>query len=127
MVQRVSLHPKLRPRFIEPMECRRVPTLPEGHDWLYGIKQDGYRAIGLVDGNSAMLYSISGQDYSSQFRHIAFSLQSLRRGDLILDGEIVALDEKDEPVSRNSRTAAPAGDQLFITSLTFSIEMDGTL
>jgi bifunctional non-homologous end joining protein LigD len=94
MVQRVSLHPKLRPRFIEPMECRRVPTLPEGHDWLYEIKQDGYRAIGLIDGNSAMLYSISGQDYSSQFRHIAFSLQNLRQGDLILDGEIVALDEK---------------------------------
>jgi hypothetical protein len=61
MVQRVSLHPKLRRRYIEPMECRRVATLPQGRDWLYEIKQDGYRAIGLIDGNSAMLYSSSGR------------------------------------------------------------------
>lgn len=67
--------------------------LPEGNEWIYEIKQDGYRAIGLTEGNSAMLYSVSGQDYSSQFRHIIFALQTLRRGDLVLDGEIVALDE----------------------------------
>lgn len=93
MVQRVSLNPKSHPRFIEPMECRRVAKLPEGEDWVYEIKQDGYRVIGLVEGNSAMLYSISGQDYTSQFRPVAFALQTLRQGNLILDGEIVALDE----------------------------------
>jgi bifunctional non-homologous end joining protein LigD len=80
MIQRVNLHPKPRPRFIEPMECTRVPKLPEGDDWVYEIKQDGYRVIRLVDGNSAMLYSMSGQDYSSEFRHITFALQSLRQG-----------------------------------------------
>ena len=93
MVQRVSLTPKPRPRFIEPMECKRVPKLPEGSDWVYEIKQDGYRAIALVEGNSAILYSMSGQDYSSQFRHIVFGLQTLRQGNLVLDGEVVALDE----------------------------------
>ena len=75
------------------MECTHVPSLPEGENWVYEIKQDGYRAIGLVDGNSAMLYSMSGQDYSSEFRHITFALKSLRQGNLVLDGEIVALDE----------------------------------
>lgn len=94
MVQRVSLKTKPRPRFIEPMECRRVAALPQGSEWTYEIKQDGYRAIALTEGNSAMLYSISGQDYSSQFRHITFALQTLRQGNLVLDGEIVALDDK---------------------------------
>jgi hypothetical protein len=94
MVQRVNLHPKPRPRFIEPMECTRVATLPEGEDWVYEIKQDGYRAIGLVDGSSAMLYSMSGQDYTSEFRHIVFALRNLHQGNLVLDGEIVALDEQ---------------------------------
>jgi ATP-dependent DNA ligase len=94
MVQRVNLHPKPRPRFIEPMECTRVATLPEGEDWVYEIKQDGYRAIGLVDGSSAMLYSMSGQDYNSEFRHIVFALRNLHQGNLVLDGEIVALDEQ---------------------------------
>ena len=94
MVQSVNLDPKPRPRFIEPMECTRVATLPEGKDWVYEIKQDGYRAIGLIDGNSAMLYSMSGQDYSSEFRHIIFALRNLHQGNLVLDGEIVALDEQ---------------------------------
>src|SRR5438477_6599029 len=91
MVQRGILKPKPRPHFVEPMECKRVPKLPEGQDWVYEIKQDGYRAIGLVDGNSALLYSISGQAYSSQFREIVFALNNLRQGNLVLDGEIVAL------------------------------------
>ena len=43
MVQRVSLNPKPQPRFIEPMECRRVAKLSEGEDSFYEIKQDGYR------------------------------------------------------------------------------------
>src|SRR5690349_6845270 len=29
MVQRVALHPKPRPRFIEPMECQRVASCPK--------------------------------------------------------------------------------------------------
>jgi bifunctional non-homologous end joining protein LigD len=62
MVQRGILKPKQRPRFIEPMECKRVPKLPEGADWLYEIKQDGYRVEGLVDGNTALLYSMSATD-----------------------------------------------------------------
>src|SRR3954469_22855788 len=94
MVQRGILKPKPRPRFIEPMECKRVTALPQGSEWVYEIKQDGYRAIGLVDGNSALLYSISGLDYSSQFQHITFALKNLGQGNLVLDGEIVALDEK---------------------------------
>jgi DNA ligase D-like protein (predicted ligase) len=94
MVQKGILNPKPRPRFIEPMECRRVARLPEGDEWVYEIKQDGYRAVGLVDGRSAMLYSMSGQDFSSEFRHLIFALQNLRQGDLVLDGEIVALDPK---------------------------------
>jgi ATP-dependent DNA ligase len=38
-----------------------VPTPRElvRDDWVYEIKQDGYRVIGLVDGNSAKLYSMS--------------------------------------------------------------------
>ena len=61
MVQFVNRNPKPRPRFIEPMQCKRVPRLPEGEGWLYEIKQDGYRAIAVVDGNSALLYSMSGR------------------------------------------------------------------
>ena len=38
MVERITRTPKPRPRFIEPMECKRVPKLPEGDLWLYGTE-----------------------------------------------------------------------------------------
>ena len=126
MVQRGIRDPQPRPRFIEPMECKRVAKLPEGDDWVYEIKQDGYRAIGLVDGNSALLYSMSGQDYSSQFRHITFALKNLNQGDLVLDGEIVALDEQAAPAFRSCKTGALAGAPSSITSSTSFIEMGRT-
>lgn len=32
-------------RFIEPMYARLVNELPEGKDWLYEVKFDGYRCL----------------------------------------------------------------------------------
>lgn len=93
MVQRVLRNPKPQPRFISPMECQRVPKLPEGDDWLYEIKQDGYRVIAVVDGGTVLLHSMKGLDYTREFSTIAFSLKNLNQK-LILDGEIVALDEQ---------------------------------
>jgi ATP-dependent DNA ligase len=34
-------------RFVEPMQCLAVAKLPEGPDWEYEIKFDGYRALGI--------------------------------------------------------------------------------
>ena len=34
----------MKPKFIEPMECLAVPKLPNGPQWFYEIKLDGYRA-----------------------------------------------------------------------------------
>jgi bifunctional non-homologous end joining protein LigD len=93
MVQRVLRNPKPHPRFISPMECQRVPKLPEGDDWFYEIKQDGYRVIAVVDGSTVLLYSMSGLDYTREFPQVAFGLNNLKRR-VILDGEIVALDDQ---------------------------------
>ena len=37
--------PKAKIRFIEPMYALAVQNLPEGKEWLYEIKLDGYRAL----------------------------------------------------------------------------------
>jgi DNA ligase D-like protein (predicted ligase) len=97
MVQRGERSPKPRPRFIEPMECRRVPRLPQGDDWLYEIKQDGYRIVSVIDGNTSLLYSMSGFDYTSKYPHIAEALKWLKLRGAVFDGEVVALDESGRP------------------------------
>ena len=65
MVQHVARNPKPRPRFIEPIECKRVSKLPEGDAWVYEPKQDGYRIISLIDGSSTQLFSMSGLNYTT--------------------------------------------------------------
>jgi ATP-dependent DNA ligase len=35
--------PKQAAHFIETMDCLPVPRLPEGPEWTYEIKLDGYR------------------------------------------------------------------------------------
>jgi hypothetical protein len=38
------------------MECLAVPKLPNGLGWLYEIKLDGYRAIAVKSGGSAIFF-----------------------------------------------------------------------
>jgi ATP-dependent DNA ligase len=49
--------PRREAAFLEPMECLAVVNVPEGADWIYEIKLDGYRAIAV---NSQGKVSTSG-------------------------------------------------------------------
>jgi len=49
--------PKIGAKFIEPMDCLAVSKLPEGSQWLWELKLDGYRAIGVQSSERVRLYS----------------------------------------------------------------------
>src|SRR5438270_5548712 len=96
MVQRAEA-PKPYPRFIEPMECLQVESLPDSDDWLYEVKLDGYRAIAVKDGKDVGLYSRYGNSLLADFPGIAFGLRQIRHRAVTFDGEIVALDAEGHP------------------------------
>jgi ATP-dependent DNA ligase len=46
-------HPNTKLKFLEPMYARLVNELPEGKEWLYEVKFDGYRCLaGGFDGSN---------------------------------------------------------------------------
>jgi DNA ligase D-like protein (predicted ligase) len=81
-------------RFIPPMECLEVYQIPEGELWQYELKLDGYRTIAIKQGGEVDLFSRNGTPFNSQFPSVLKTLETVRVKRFILDGEIVALDER---------------------------------
>jgi DNA ligase D-like protein (predicted ligase) len=77
--------------FIESMECLPVPALPEGKEWSYEIKLDGFRLEAVKKKREITLYSRRGNILNRKFPYIATALKDLP-DNTILDGEVVALD-----------------------------------
>ena len=73
------------------MQALLVEKLPEG-DWLYEVKFDGYRALAFKDGKDVRLVSRNNKEFN--YPQLLDTLKSLPIGRVVLDGEIVALDEK---------------------------------
>jgi bifunctional non-homologous end joining protein LigD len=77
--------------FIEPMKALPVERLPEG-DWLYEVKFDGYRALAFKSGIEVRLVSRNQKDFI--YPQLLSALKLLPVKQVILDGEIAALDER---------------------------------
>jgi len=82
--------------FIEPMECLPVPRVPEGPEWSYEIKLDGYRLEAVHSGGKTTLYSRRQNVLNSKFPYIAKSLDGLPDA-TVIDGELVALSSDGRP------------------------------
>jgi bifunctional non-homologous end joining protein LigD len=83
------------PDFIAPQLCQAVARPPSGSGWLHEIKFDGYRVQLRVQGGQATLRTRKGLDWTSKFGAIADEAKSLP--DVVIDGEIVALDQSGAP------------------------------
>jgi bifunctional non-homologous end joining protein LigD len=82
--------------FIEPMECLSVSKLPEGPDWVYEIKLDGYRAVAINLKGELSLVSRKRKSFNRQYPYILEALSDLPESSVV-DGEIVALDDAGRP------------------------------
>jgi bifunctional non-homologous end joining protein LigD len=78
------------------MECLPVDKLPEGPEWTYEIKLDGYRLEAIRDGGRTTLYSRRENVLNKKFPYIVSALDSLPDG-TVVDGELVALDPDGRP------------------------------
>ena len=87
--------PKTLPvKFIEPMKARLAEKPPHGGDWIYEIKFDGFRALAFKNGDGVRLLSRNKKDFGETFPEIVEAITALKIDDAVIDGEIVALNEK---------------------------------
>jgi DNA ligase D-like protein (predicted ligase) len=79
--------------FIQPMQPELVGRLPEGGEWQYEVKWDGYRTVAVKDGDKVTLYSRRRNDITDRYVAVARAVKKLP-GNSVIDGEIVAVDSK---------------------------------
>jgi ATP-dependent DNA ligase len=92
-----TLPPKKEASFVAPMDCLAVHRVPEGSHWIYEVRLDGLRAIGVKSETGALaLYSRQGRLFNRKFPHVAEALNFLPRS-TVLDGKVVALDDIGRP------------------------------
>lgn len=86
------------PAKIEPMLAVLGSTLPQGSDWLYEVKWDGYRALCFIEKGKVRMVSRRGNAMNSQFPETARAIEEAVKADsAIIDGEVVAFDENGVP------------------------------
>ncbi len=107
------------PEFIEPQLCQTVERPPAEAGWVHEIKLDGYRVQARTGGGKTVLRTRRGLDWTAKFSAIATACQVLP--DCIVDGEIVALDDKGVPDFAALQAALSEGDSGNLVFFVFDV------
>lgn len=85
------------PAFRTPQLATLVDSVPAGNGWMHEIKFDGYRALVATDGAEVRVYTRNGLDWTDKFAPLVRELARLELPPALIDGEIVAYDDKGNP------------------------------
>jgi bifunctional non-homologous end joining protein LigD len=86
--------PGALPRFTRPELATLVKEPPAGDRWLHEAKFDGYRILCRIEDKEVTLLSRNGKDWTEHFPQIESAARSLPARSALIDGEVVALDER---------------------------------
>jgi bifunctional non-homologous end joining protein LigD len=86
----------------------RTERLPEGPDWIFELKLDGYRALAIKSAGRIQLCSRNGNDFNARYSGVVRALTSIP-DETVLDGELVALDEDGKPSFSTLQNYGSAG------------------
>src|SRR4051812_6678738 len=110
--------------YIEPCDPTLRDKAPEGDEWVYEVKADGYRIQLHVWDRAVRVFSRMGVDWTGQFSSVTDAAARLAARRCIIDGEVVAYGEAGRPdyevlrrelnKSRGARLVYHAFDLLFL-------------
>ena len=90
----------------------RSETLPEGPEWLFELKLDGYRALAIKTGRKVQLRSRNDNDFTSRYPLVAKALDALP-DETVIDGELVAFDPSGRPSFNALQNQSPGATPVY--------------
>ncbi len=81
------------PEFVTPQLATTATSPPDGTDWLFEIKHDGYRCQVRIAAGEVTVRTRGGHDWTGRFPAIAAAAQELPVHSALIDGEAVVVDE----------------------------------
>lgn len=112
---------KPMPTSFSPELATLAKTFPTKDKWLYEIKFDGYRILGFIHAGKAKLISRNGKDWSAKFPHVCQALAQLPIKSGVVDGEVVALNNKGVSQFQLLQNALEFGDHASICYYVFDL------
>jgi bifunctional non-homologous end joining protein LigD len=109
------------PHFIKPMKATAVTELPEGDEWTYEVKWDGYRALALKHGDDVRLLSLKEKNLTSDFPAVVEAVGGLSADTAVIDGEVVAIDTRGCPSFQALQNRASTGRNWQISYYAFDL------
>jgi bifunctional non-homologous end joining protein LigD len=85
------------PKSVDAMLATLTDESFDNADWFFEPKMDGVRALIYIDGDNVRIESRRGLDATRQYPTICAEMAAQTERQMILDGEIVALDERGVP------------------------------
>ena len=82
----------------QPVMLATLATQPFSRPgWLFEVKYDGIRVLAQRAAGSVELYGRNGQSFTTRYPEVVAALRTLPLDQFVLDGEVVALDERGRP------------------------------
>ena len=82
------------PNSIHPELATLVEKPPTGNEWLHEVKFDGYRLLCFIKDNKIKFMTRNQKDWTEKFKDLQLEIQKLSLKSAILDGEVIAINNK---------------------------------
>src|SRR5258705_9068563 len=86
MTMTLPVHPPIPPQL-----ARSGKELPDGDNWVYEPKFDGFRTIVFRDGDEVHLQSRNGKPMNRYFPEVVEAVGRMKHDRLVMDGEIIVV------------------------------------
>jgi ATP-dependent DNA ligase len=97
---------------VKPQLARSAKNLPEGDEWRYEPKWDGFRTIVFKDGDDVHLQSRNGRPMNRYFPDVVELAQALPAERLVLDGEMIVMVDGIQEFDLLSQRIHPAASRV---------------